>query len=99
MGLSPYGCMRMVAELLLGHQTPCMLPRSISGVLGDSGGLGGPPWVKEWGNDGVWVFGPHTPRTGVIKSFFCSVLCGIASSIGVGPTMGLSKPRVIYRLR
>ena len=30
MGLSPYGCMRMVAELLLGHQTLWMLPRSIS---------------------------------------------------------------------
>ena len=26
MGLSPYGCMRMVAELLLGHQTPCSSP-------------------------------------------------------------------------
>ena len=73
MGLSPYilrtgRCMRMVAELLLGHlQTPCMLPRSISGVLGDSGGLCGPPWVKKWGHGGrlgsVWVFGPHTPRT------------------------------------
>ena len=63
MGLSPYGCERMVAELLLGHQTACMLPRSISGVLGDSGGLCGPPWVKKWGHGGVWVFGPHTPRT------------------------------------
>ena len=30
MGLSPYRCERMVAELLLGHQTACMLPRSIS---------------------------------------------------------------------
>jgi len=63
MGLSPYGCMRMVAELLLGHQTLWMLPRSISGVLGDSGGPCGPPWVKTWGHGGVWVFGPHTPRT------------------------------------
>ena len=63
MGLSPYRCERMVAELLLGHQTACMLPRSISGVLGDSGGLCGPPWVKKWGHGGVWVFGPHTPRT------------------------------------
>ena len=107
MGLSPYGCERMVAELLLGHQTACMLPRSISGVLGDSGGLCGPPWVKKWGHGGVWVFGPHTPRTRgegptsgwgplrVIKSFFRAVFCGIPSSIGVAPTMGLSKPRVI----
>jgi hypothetical protein len=63
MGLSLYGCMRMVAELLLGHQTPCMLPRSISGVLGDSSGLCGPPWVKKWGHGGVWVLGPPTPRT------------------------------------
>ena len=63
MGLSPYGCERMVAELLLGHQTLWMLPRSISGVLVDSGGLCGPPWVKKWGHGGVWVFGPHTPRT------------------------------------
>jgi hypothetical protein len=108
MGLSPYGCERMVAELLLGHQTPCMLPRSISGVLGDSGGLCGPPWVKKWGNGGVWVFGPHTPRKvrregptsgggplRVIKSFFRAVFCGIPSSTGVAPTTGLSKPRVI----
>ena len=29
----PCGCVRMVAELLFGHQTPFMLPRSISGVL------------------------------------------------------------------
>ena len=64
MGLSPYGCMRMVAELLLGHQTLWMLPRSISGVLVDSYGLCGPPWVTKWGHGGVWVFGPHTPRTG-----------------------------------
>ena len=47
MGPSPCGCVRMVAELLFGHQTPCMLPRSISGVLGGSGGLCGPPWVKK----------------------------------------------------
>jgi len=51
-----------VAELLFGHQTPCMLPRSFSGVLGDSGGLCGPPWpwVKKRGHGGVWVFGPHS---------------------------------------
>ena len=55
MGLSPYGCERMVAELqlLLGHQTLWMLPRSISGVLIDSSGLCGPPWVKKWGHYGV----------------------------------------------
>jgi len=110
MGLSPYGCERMVAELLLGHQTACMLPRSISGVLGDSGGLYGPPWVKKWGH--VAAFGYSDPirpvrsvRRGgptsgwgplrVIKSFFRAVFCGIPSSIGVAPTMGLSKPRVI----
>jgi len=107
MGLSPYVCMRMVAELLLGHQTLWMLPRSISGVLGDSGGPCDPPWVKKWGHGGVWVFGPHTPRTGgggptsggmplhVIKSFFRAVFCGIPSSIGVAPTWEPKKLRVI----
>ena len=30
MGPSPYGCVRMVAELLLGHQTPCMRLRTSS---------------------------------------------------------------------
>jgi hypothetical protein len=107
MGLSPYRCERMVAELLLGHQTACMLPRSISGVLGDSGGLCGPPWVKKMGHGGVWVFRPHTPRTGrggptsgggplrVITSFFRAVFCGIPSSIGVAPTWEPSKPCVI----
>jgi hypothetical protein len=62
---------------------PACSPRaSLAWVLGDSGGLCGPPWVKEWGHGGVWVFGPHTPRTAgggptseggplrVIKSFF-----------------------------
>jgi hypothetical protein len=69
MGPSACGCTRMVAELLLGHQTACMLPRSFSGVLGDSGGLCGPPWVKKLGHGGVWVFGPHTPRTGCGRKF------------------------------
>ena len=64
MGLSPYGCERMVAELLLGHQTACMLPRSFSGVLGDSGGLCGPPWVPKDVHCRVWVIGPHTHRGG-----------------------------------
>ena len=93
----------MVAELLLGHQTACMLPRSISGVLGDSGGLCGPPWVKKLGHGGVWVFGPHTPRVpqggsafgrgtvGVMKSFFDAVFCAVPSTMGQAPTMGLSK--------
>ena len=99
MGLSPYGCERMVAELLLGHQTACMLPRSFSGVLGDSGGLCGPPWVKKWGNGGVWVFGPHTPRTeggsyigrGTVtcdqKLFLCGCL-GCTIHNGSGPNHG-----------
>ncbi len=107
MGLSPYRCERMVAELLLGHQPACMLPRSFSGVLGDSGGLCGPPWVKKWGNGGVWVFGPHTPRTEgrsrtsggvpfrIIESFFRAGFCGTPSSIGVAPTWEPSKPCVI----
>ena len=105
MGLTPSRCERMVAVLLLGHQTDCMLPRSISGVLGDSGGLCGPPWVKKWGHGGVWVFGPHTPRTGyrrggppsgggpfgVMKRFFDAVFCAVPSTMGQAPTMGLSK--------
>jgi hypothetical protein len=109
MGLSPYGCERMVAELLLGHQTACMLPKSISGVLGDSGALCGPPWVKKLGHGGVWVFGSHTPRTRrggptsgggplrVINSFFDAVFWAVPSTTGRAPTMGLSKRRVIGR--
>jgi len=62
MGLSPYGCTRMVAELLLGHQTPWMLPRSIPSVLFHSGGLVGPPWVPTDVHSRVWVIGPHTHR-------------------------------------
>ena len=102
MGLSPYRCERMVAELLLGHQTACMLPRSISGVLGDSGGLCGPPWVKKWGHGGVWVFGPHTPRTeggsafgrGTVRRdeniFLCGFLCFTIHN-GSGPNHGSLK--------
>ena len=109
MGLSPYGCERMVAELLLGHQTACMLPRSISGVLGDSGGLCGPPWVKKWGHGGVWVFGPHTPRTeggsyigrGAVtcdhKLFSCGFLCCTIHN-GSGPNHGPLKT-TCHRLR
>ena len=58
MGPSACGCMRMVAELLLGHQTPWMLPRSIPGVLFHSGGLVGPPWVPKGVHSRVWVIGP-----------------------------------------
>ena len=58
MGPSACGCMRMVAELLLGHQSPWMLPRSIPGVLFHSGGLVGPPWVPKSVHCGVWVIGP-----------------------------------------
>jgi hypothetical protein len=107
MGLSPYGCTRMVAELLLGHQTPWMLPRSIPGVLFHSGGLVGPPWVPKDVHCRVWVIGPHTHRGGgggptsggvpfsIIKSFFRAVFCGIPSSIGAAPTWEPSKPCVI----
>ena len=62
MGPSACGCMRMVAELLLGHQSPWMLPRSIPGVLFHSGGLVGPPWVPKGVHSRVWVIGPHTHR-------------------------------------
>ena len=64
MGPSACGCMRMVAELLLGHQSPWMLPRSIPGVLFHSGGLVGPPWVPKDVHSRVWVIGPHTHRGG-----------------------------------
>jgi hypothetical protein len=87
MGPSPCGCVRMVAELLLGHQTPCMLPRSISGVLGDSSGLCGPPWVKKMGPwrrlDIRTLYAPYAGGSlsgggplRVIESFFpCDLLC------------------------
>ena len=64
MGPSACGCMRMVAELLLGHQSPWMLPKSIPGVLFHSGGLVGPPWVPKDVHSRVWVIGPHTHRGG-----------------------------------
>ena len=109
MGPSACGCMRMVAELLLGHQSPWMLPRSIPGVLFHSGGLVGPPWVPKGVHSRVWVIGPHThrrprrrggPTSGgvpfrIIKSFYRAVFCGIPSSIGVAPTWEPSKPCVI----
>ena len=59
---SACGCMHMVAELLLGHQTPCMLPRSIPGVPFHSAGLDGPPRVAKVVHCGVGVTGPHTHR-------------------------------------
>ena len=40
---SLYGCVCMVAELVLGHQTPNMRLRTSSGGLGYSGDLFGPP--------------------------------------------------------
>ena len=88
---SACGCMHMVAELLLGHQTPCMLPRSIPGVPFHSAGLDGPPWVAKVVHCGVWVIGPHTHRrrgggptsggvpAGIIKSFVRAFLCVISS--------------------
>ena len=87
MGLSPYGCERMVAELLLGHQTACMLPRSIPGVSFHSDRLLGPPWVPKGVHWVVWVIGPHTRRgeggsyigSGTVthhkKLFSCGFLC------------------------
>ena len=62
---------------------PACSPRSFSGVLGDSGGLCGPPWVKKWGHGGVWVFGPHTPR--------------MEGGSRGGPTSGWGPLRVIKR--
>ena len=109
MGLSPYGCTRMVAELLLGHQTPWMLPRSIPGVLFHSGGLVGPPWVpKECPLSGLGDRTPYAPRRrggptsggvpfSIIKSFFRPVffVAYPPQTIGVFPTWEPSKPRVI----
>ena len=95
------GASGMVAELLLGHQSPWMLPRSIPGVLFHSCGLVGPPWVPKGVHSRIWVIGPHTHRGGggvlpgsyigrgavrIIKSFFRAVFCGMPSSIGVAPT-------------
>ena len=40
---SLYVCVGMVAELVLGHQTPMMRPRTSSGGLGYSSDLFGPP--------------------------------------------------------
>ena len=99
---SACGCMRMVAELLLGHHTPCMLPRSTPGVPFHSTGLFGPPWVAKVVHCGVWVIGPHThccrrgggggPTSGwvpvgIIKSFLRAVFCVIPSSIGPALTL------------
>ena len=53
---------RLVAELLLGSQSPCMRPRSIPGALFHSDRLDGPPWVPKGVHWGVWVIGPHTHR-------------------------------------
>ena len=61
---SACGRMRLVAELLLGSQSPCMRPRSITGALFHSDRLDGPPWVPKCVHWGVWVIGPHTHRAG-----------------------------------
>ena len=58
---SACGRMRLVAELLLGPQTPCMPPRSIPGVPFHSDRLS-PPWVPKGVHWVVWVIGPHTHR-------------------------------------
>ena len=59
---SACGRMRLVAELLLGSQSPCMRPRSITGALFHSDRLLGPSWVLNGVHGGVWVIGPHTQR-------------------------------------
>ena len=59
---SACGRMRLVAELLLDSQSPCMLPRSIPGAPFHSDRSDGPPWVLKGVTWGVWVIGPHTHR-------------------------------------
>ena len=59
---SACGRMRLVAELLLGSQSPCMLPRSTPGAPFHSDRLLGPSWVLKGVHWGVWVIGPHTQR-------------------------------------
>ena len=59
---SACGRKRLVLELLLGSQSPCMRPRSITGALFHSDRLDGPPWVPKGVTWGVWVIGPHTHR-------------------------------------
>ena len=107
MGPSACGCMRMVAELLLGHQSPWMLPRSIPGVLFHSGAAS---WstlgAKRCPFSGLGDRTPYAPRRRggptsggvpfcIIKSFYRAVFCGIPSSIGTAPTWEPSKPCVI----
>ena len=53
----------MVAELVLGHQTPNMRLRTSSGGLGYSGDLFGPRWVPNSGHLGVRVSSGHTHHT------------------------------------
>jgi hypothetical protein len=66
MGLSPYGCVRMLAELLLGHQTPCMLPKSFSGV--GAGRLRWALWSTMGERMGPWrrlgIRTPYAPYGG-----------------------------------
>ena len=60
---SLYVCVGMVAELVLGHQTPMMRPRTSSGGLGYSSDLFGQPHVPNGGHLGVRVSSGHTHRT------------------------------------
>ena len=53
----------MVAELVLGHQTPNMRLRTSSGGLGYSSYLFGPRWVPNSGHLGVRVSSGHTHHT------------------------------------
>jgi hypothetical protein len=65
MGVSPYGCERMVAELLLGHQTACMLPQEL---LWRSGRLRWAMWSTLGEKMGSWrrlgIRTPYAPYGG-----------------------------------
>ena len=60
---SLYVCIGMVAELVLGHLTPIMRPRTSSGGLGYSSDLFGQPHVPNGGHFGVRVSSGHTHHT------------------------------------
>ena len=110
MGPSACGCMRMVAVLLLGHQSPWMRPQEHSPSLWRSVPLRWASWstlgAKRCPFSGLGDRTPYAPRRRggptsggvpfrIIKSFFRAVFCGIPSSIGVAPTWEPSKPCVI----
>ena len=99
---SLYVCIGMVAELVLGHLTPIMRPRTSSGGLGYSSDLFGQPHVPNGGHFGVRVSSCHThrmrggPTSGggplcVIKSFSRAVFCAVPSTTGRPPTIGHSQ--------